>query len=107
MYAALGIAATGLAGQPSVTIGDSYLLPSIAAVVVGGTLLGGGAGTIVGTVLGTLFMTQLDSLTLSLKAPTSVQYVVQAIVIIAAMALYAWRPRFWKIHLRSREVVST
>jgi ribose transport system permease protein len=98
MYGVLGLALTGLAGQPGVTLGDSYLLPSIAAVVVGGTVLGGGSGSVVATVVGAVFMTQLDSLTLSLKAPTSVQLIVQATVIAVAMALYTLRrgslPRF-------------
>jgi ribose transport system permease protein len=91
MYGVLGLALTGLAGQPGVTLGDSYLLPSIAAVVVGGTVLGGGSGSVIATVVGAVFMTQLDSLTLSLKAPTSVQLIVQAAVIATAMALYTLR----------------
>lgn len=92
LYGVLGLGLTGLAGQPSVNFGDSYLLPSIAAVVVGGTVLGGGLGSVAATAIGALFITQLDSLTLSLKAPTGVQLMVQAAVIAAAMALYAWRP---------------
>lgn len=87
-YGLLGLAVTGLAGQPSVDIGDSYLLPSIAAVVVAGARLGGGTGSVAAVAGGALFVTQLDSLTLSLKASTGVQLIVQAAVIATAMAVY-------------------
>jgi ribose transport system permease protein len=107
LYGTLGLMLTGLAGQPNVTLGDSYLLPSIAAVVVGGTALGGGIGSVVATVVGALFMTQLDSLTLSLKAPTSVQLIVQATVIATAMALYHVRfDRVW-LKLAGKEAHQT
>lgn len=108
LYGILGLALTGLAGQPSATFGESYLLPSIAAVVVGGTLLGGGAGSIAATSIGAFFITQLDSLTFSLKAPTGVQLMVQAGVIAFAMALYAWRPG-WRLFrsFRPKEALST
>jgi len=108
LYGVLGLALTGLAGQPSATLGESYLLPSIAAVVVGGTLLGGGAGSVAATAVGAFFITQLDSLTLSLKAPTGVQLMVQAGVIAFAMALYAWRPSGRLLRaLRPKEALST
>ena len=95
LYAGLGLALTGLAGQPNVTLGDSYLLPSIAAVVVGGAVLGGGSGSIVATMLGAFFITQLDSVTLSLKASTGAQLIVQAAVIAIAMALYQLKRTKW------------
>lgn len=106
LYGLLGLGLAGLAGQPSATFGDSYLLPSIAAVVVGGTVLGGGAGSIAATVIGAFFITQLDSLTLSLKAPTAVQLMVQAAVIAGAMALYAWRPNLSRLRVPRKEALS-
>jgi ribose transport system permease protein len=90
-YALAGLAVGGLAQQPGVALGDAYLLPSIAAVVVGGTPLGGGVGSVASTAMGALFMSHLDALTLSMQAPTSVQLIVQGAVIAGAMAAYGLR----------------
>ena len=40
-------------------MGDPYLLPAIAAVVVGGTAFTGGKGSVVGSAIGALFLSQL------------------------------------------------
>lgn len=42
------------AGQP--TIGPSWLMPSVTAAIIGGTTLSGGEGTVLGTILGAIFM---------------------------------------------------
>ena len=44
--AIVGVMLTGFSGQASLGMGDDYLLPSIAVVVIGGTLITGGRGTI-------------------------------------------------------------
>lgn len=87
-YALGGLALAGVAGQPGRTLGEPFLLPSVAAVVVGGTPLGGGVGSALATAAGALFITHLNSLTLSMQAPTSVQLIVQGLVIAIAVALY-------------------
>ena len=43
-------------------MGDPYLLPSIAAVVLGGTSILGGRGTYLGTVAGVILITLLQSI---------------------------------------------
>ncbi|HEY2715057.1 MAG TPA: ABC transporter permease [Solirubrobacterales bacterium] len=86
-YAAAGMVLAGYLETPNITMGDTYLLPTIAAVVVGGTALTGGKGHILGTAIGALFLTQLTQLVLSMGAPTSTQLVIQAVVIAAAAAL--------------------
>ncbi|MGB7793781.1 MAG: ABC transporter permease [Terrimicrobiaceae bacterium] len=62
-----------LANQPqtNVSLGTGMELESIAAVVVGGTLLTGGRGTILGTVLGAFFFTAVRSQMIALGAPPS------------------------------------
>ena len=57
--------------QTNVSLGTGMELESIAAVVVGGTLLTGGRGTILGTVLGAFFLTAVRSEMIALGAPPS------------------------------------
>jgi ribose transport system permease protein len=76
-----GILLAGLLRTPTLTAGDDYLLPSIAAVVLGGTALTGGRGSIVGTALGALFLAQLGQLVQTFTQATAVQNIVQALII--------------------------
>lgn len=84
-YAGAGVVLAGFVGSPNTNAGNSYLLPAIAAVVVGGTALTGGRGNIVGSAVGALFLSQLTQLVLSLGAPSSTQLILQAVVIAAAV----------------------
>ena len=57
VFAAIaGILLAGYVGTPSRLAGDSYLLPTIAAVVLGGTSLAGGNGSVVATAVGAFFL---------------------------------------------------
>lgn len=78
---AAGVLLAGLLRSPTLTAGDAYLLPSIAAVVLGGTALTGGRGSLVGTALGALFLAQLNQLVQTFTSLTAVQNVVQALII--------------------------
>lgn len=85
-----GIAALLLIGYVRTTstgLGEPYLLPVIAAVVVGGTALSGGRGYIVCSAVAALFLAQLAQLVVTLGAPSSVQILVQAAAIAVAAAL--------------------
>jgi len=81
LAAAAGVMLAGLLRIPTLTAGDAYLLPSIAAVVLGGTALTGGRGSIVGTALGALFLAQLSQLVQTFTQSTAVQNIVQALII--------------------------
>lgn len=87
---ACGLAAVMLMGRTTTgtsTHGMLLELDSIAAVVIGGTLLSGGRGTIVGTVLGVLiFMTLTNVFTLN-NLDTSTQAVAKGVIIVAAVVL--------------------
>src|SRR6202012_1658764 len=54
--ALVGILLTGFSGQGSLGMGDDYLLPSIAVVVVGGAIITGGRGPYLGMVGGGLLL---------------------------------------------------
>ena len=57
--------------QTNVSLGTGFELESIAAVVIGGTLLTGGRGTVLGTVLGSFFFTAVRSEMIAFGAPPS------------------------------------
>lgn len=77
----------GRTGAGSSTNGSLYELDAIAAVVVGGTLLIGGRGTIVGTVLGVLIFQTLTNVFVLNNLSTSVQALVQGAIIVIAVLL--------------------
>jgi ribose transport system permease protein len=85
-----GIAAVMMLGRTTAgtsTHGGLYELDAIAAVVVGGTLLVGGRGTIVGTVLGVLIFSTLTNVFTQNNLDTSVQNVAKGIIIVVAVLL--------------------
>lgn len=88
--ATAGIAATMLLSRTTAgtsTHGQLYELDAIAAVVVGGTLLVGGRGTIGGTVLGVLLFQTLTNVFIQNNLSTSVQLVTKGVIIVAAVVL--------------------
>lgn len=56
-----GVLLAGFANQAYQSMGDPYLMPTIAAVVIGGTSILGGRGSLLGTVGGVIFITLLTS----------------------------------------------
>lgn len=83
--AALMITARTTTGQS--THGLLYELDAIAAVVIGGTLLSGGRGTIVGTVLGVLIFGVLNNVFVQNDLSSSAQAVAKGVIIVAAVLL--------------------
>jgi ribose transport system permease protein len=83
----------GYLGTASASIADSYLLPGIAAVVVGGTSIAGGIGGIGRTVWGVLIISVLRIGMDLLHISQNVQPVVYGIIIILAIALTVDRSR--------------
>ena len=85
-----GIAAVMMVGRTttgSSTHGMLYELDAIAAVVVGGTLLIGGRGTIAGTVIGVLIFTTLVNVFTMNNLSISVQSVAKGVIIVLAVML--------------------
>ncbi|ABG03370.1 inner-membrane translocator [Rubrobacter xylanophilus DSM 9941] len=89
MLAALGGAILlGYTRQVFLNLGDPYTLPSVAAVVVGGTLLAGGVGSYAGTMAGALVLTLLTSLLTALDLPESARQIVYGLTLLALLSLY-------------------
>ncbi|MCK8608460.1 ABC transporter permease [Agromyces sp. C10] len=85
-----GIAAIMILGRTTAgtsTHGTLYELDAIAAVVVGGTLLAGGRGTITGTVFGVLIFATLTNVFTQNNLSTSVQAVAKGVIIVVAVLL--------------------
>ncbi|SOD61652.1 ribose transport system permease protein [Streptomyces zhaozhouensis] len=87
--AALFLAARFGAGSPWAGTEARYDLESIAAVVLGGTLLAGGRGGVVGTLGGVTVLAVLDSVFNQLAVDPFFKNVLRGVVIIAAVAVYA------------------
>jgi ribose transport system permease protein len=83
-----GILLAGYASKAAQAMGDAYLLPSIAAVVLGGTSILGGRGTYLGTVAGVILITLLQSILSVMQMPEAGRQIVYGVVIVAMMLLY-------------------
>jgi ribose transport system permease protein len=86
------VAATLLAGTvktPSAFQGNAYLLPSVAAVVLGGTSLLGGVGSVIATAGGALFLTQLQQLIRTTDLSAGVSLIVQAAAIAVGVGVHS------------------
>ena len=96
LYCAAGVLLAGVVSTPSAFQGDSYLLPSVAAVVLGGTSLLGGRGSVVASAIAALFISQLDQFVLTTGAKDAVQNLVEAAALAAGIAIYSvpWRRVF-------------
>jgi ribose transport system permease protein len=71
--------------QPA--LGAGYELDAIAAVVIGGTSLAGGEGTILGTIIGSFVKSVLDNGLRIISVPQEWQIVVTGVIVIGAVYL--------------------
>lgn len=85
--AALMIAARTTTG--SSTHGDLYELDAIAAVIIGGTVLAGGKGTLIGSMLGVLIFTFITNIFVLNNLSTDLQNIAKGLIIVAAVLLQA------------------
>jgi len=83
--ALVGCMLTGFSGQASLGMGDEYMLPSIAVVVVGGTLITGGRGSYLGMVGGVLLLTALQTLLAGTTLPYATRIIIFGLVVLAAV----------------------
>jgi ribose transport system permease protein len=84
-----GLLLLGFTNNPDLSLATPYLLPSVAAVVIGGTSILGGWGSYSGTILGVLILTVLGSLLTLLDAEEWERQVIYGSIIIVLTAIYA------------------
>lgn len=88
LFAALAaFAMLANSGSGDALAGGGLTLASIAALVIGGTRLSGGAGGAGGTLVGVLVLQLLTSLVVSLRPPNDARQLIDGLLVIAALAL--------------------
>jgi ribose transport system permease protein len=80
-----GARLAGLGGARSTLAGEPLTLASITPVVIGGTLLGGGKGGVLGTLLGVFLLVLLGNVLNYMNVSTFLQWTIQGFIIIAAV----------------------
>ena len=88
---AAGIVLTGYIGGGTLNLGADLVMASVAAVVLGGTTFGGGAGGVIGVLGGAFALTFLANLMTGMGVGKPAQLIVQGAIIAGAAALARWR----------------
>jgi ribose transport system permease protein len=83
-----GVLLAGYASKAAQAMGDPYLLPAIAAVVLGGTSILGGRGNYLGTVAGVILITLLQSILSVTQIEEYGRHVIYGTVIIVMLLVY-------------------
>lgn len=89
LAALTGMVLGAYVGGAFLEIGQPYLLQSVAAVVLGGTLIAGGYGTALGTWFAAILLILLVTIMQILSLPRGTQDLVQGAVVILVLALAA------------------
>jgi ribose transport system permease protein len=87
-----GVLLAGYASKAAQSMGDAYLLPAIAAVVLGGTSILGGKGSYLGTVAGVILITLLQSILSVMQMPEAGRQITYGVVIVIMLLLYGRTP---------------
>ena len=77
----------GYSGGASLGVGASFLISSIAAVVLGGTLMSGGQSSVAGIFGGALFLTFLVTLTSTMDMAFGLRSIIEGVVILVALGV--------------------
>ena len=88
LSAVAGLLIAGYSSKAFQAMGDPYLLPAVAAVVIGGTNILGGAGRYSGTVVGTILIVLLQSVLSVMQMPEAGRQIIYGAVIIAMLLAY-------------------
>jgi ribose transport system permease protein len=84
---------TGYSAKAYQGMGNAFLLPAIAAVVLGGTHILGGRGRYVGTLVGVILIVLLNSVLSIMQMPEAGRQIIYGVVIIAMLLVYGRNQR--------------
>jgi ribose transport system permease protein len=90
-----GVLLAGYSSSATLDMGDSFLMPTIAAVVIGGARVTGGKGIYLGTFAGAIFLSALATVITVLSLSQGWRNVIQGGMIVIALLLQS---RSWKKH---------
>jgi ribose transport system permease protein len=83
-----GLLYAGVIGSATGRLVDPFLLPSVAATVIGGTSIFGGRGGYAGSIVGALILTVLVTFLNVMQAPEAVRQILFGAIILAVAAAY-------------------
>lgn len=83
----VGIMLVGYSNGATLRMGESYLLPSIAAVVIGGSSILGGSGSFLGTVGGAILLTTLGTIISAIGLEFGLRTIIEGTIVLAALLL--------------------
>lgn len=78
-----GILLAGRTGAVDLQLASTFLLPSVAATVIGGTSIFGGTGNYLGTIIGALILSVLNSMLTFLDVGQGIQQIVYGVIVLA------------------------
>ena len=84
-----GFVLVGHTNSADLSLASTYLLPSIAAVIIGGTSIFGGSGGYSGTIVGALILTVLDGLLTLIDSPEPIKQILYGAIIFVLAAAYS------------------
>lgn len=88
-----GVLLAGYSTKAYQSMGDPYLLPAVAAVVLGGTSILGGRGSYLGTIAGVILITLLQSILSVMQMPEAGRQIIYGAVIVAMLLVYGRQKR--------------
>jgi ribose transport system permease protein len=95
MAALTGLYLTSRMGAGDPQVGglqyDRFDLDSITAVLIGGTQLGGGKGSVIGTVAGVLIVSVLNNIFNLVGVNPWIQWIIKGLILLGAVAIYSTR----------------
>jgi ribose transport system permease protein len=87
-----GMLLLGYNGLPYIDMGSIYVMPSVAAAVIGGISLAGGSGSYLGAAGGAILLTTLSALLVTMRMGEGGKQMVFGLVLIILLAIYGRRP---------------
>jgi ribose transport system permease protein len=84
-----GFVLVGHTNSADLSLASTYLLPSIAAVIIGGASIFGGRGGYAGSIIGALILTVLDGLLTLLDSPEPIKQILYGAIIFTLATAYS------------------
>jgi ribose transport system permease protein len=88
LAAVAGIVLVGNTNSADLSLAETYLLPSVASVIIGGTSIFGGRGGYAGSIVGALILTVLNGLLTLLDSPEPVKQILYGAIIFLMATAY-------------------